>query len=119
MIGSSRGVRVHARRVHTDLRLGFDGLYGIVRRELGEDPRSGDLFLFVNKRRTSAKVLLWDGTGLCLYSKRLAKGCFAVPWLATKGQPFRLTTSELALFLEGATMSNGDVLSPEEVTYTH
>ncbi len=101
----------------TDLRLGFDGLYGVVRRELGEDPQSGDLFLFVNRRRTSAKVLLWDGTGLCIYSKRLADGCFAVPWLASKGEPFRLTTTELTLFLEGARMERSTSLSPKEVPF--
>lgn len=117
MIGSSRAVQVHARRVPTDLRLGFDGLYGIVRRELGADPRAGGLFLFVNKRRTSAKVLHWDGTGLCLYAKRLARGCFSVPWLAAKPEAFRLTTAELALFLEGARMEGTRPVSPTEVDF--
>ena len=117
MIGSTRAVRVQARRVPTDLRLGFDGLYGVVRRELGADPQSGELFLFVNKRRNSAKVLLWDGTGLCIYSMRLAKGCFAVPWLASKRESFRLTTAELALFLEGARMERSSDVSPKEITF--
>ena len=73
MIGSTRAVQVWARRVPTDLRNGYNGLYGIVKREFDRDPLSGDAFLFVNKRRKSAKVLLWDGTGLCIYSKRLSR----------------------------------------------
>jgi transposase len=69
MIGSSRRLRVFARCQPTDLRKGFSGLYGLVLNEMDRDPTSGDLYLFVNRRRTQAKVLLWDGTGLCLYSK--------------------------------------------------
>jgi transposase len=57
-----------------DLRKGFDGLYGIVTSELSRDQLDGDCFLFVNRARSRAKVLLWDGTGLCIYMKRLERG---------------------------------------------
>ncbi len=67
MIGATRHVRVFAYTEPADLRKGFDGLYGLVTRELGRDPLSGEHFLFVNRTRTRAKVLLWDGTGLCVY----------------------------------------------------
>ena len=70
MIGSSRRLRVFARCQPTDLRKGFSGLYGLVLNEMGRDPTSGDLYLFVNRRRTQAKVLLWDGTGLCIFSNQ-------------------------------------------------
>ena len=63
MIGSSRAMRAFARNGSTDLRKGFKGPVRLVIHELGEDPLKGDFFLFVNRRRTSAKVLLWDGTG--------------------------------------------------------
>jgi integrase len=49
-----------------DLRAGFDGLAALVTSRLGRDPLSGHLFLFVNRNRTRAKVLVWDGTGLCI-----------------------------------------------------
>ena len=111
MIGSTRAVRVQARRVPTDLRLGFDGLYGVVRRELGADPQSGELFLFVNQSRKLCKVLLWDGTGLCIFQKRLEKGTFAKLW-RDDGQVVRLTASELALYIEGCTLVGKHALSP-------
>jgi transposase len=96
VIGSTRAVQVWARRVPTDLRNGYNGLYGIVKREFDRDPLSGDAFLFVNKRRKSAKVLLWDGTGLCIYSKRLSRGVFSDVWAEKEGQQLRMTTAELA-----------------------
>jgi transposase len=79
MIGSTRSLRVWAYPAPADLRKGFDGLSGLVTR-LGQDPLAGDCFLFVNRLRTRAKVLLWDGTGLCVYHKRLEQGRFAALW---------------------------------------
>lgn len=115
MIGSTRAVRVWARRGPTDLRLGYDGLYGLVVRELKQDPLGGDLFLFVNRTRRSAKVLLWDGTGLCLYAKRLSRGQFACLWTPPGVGDLRLTLAELALFLEGARLTEKTPRSPQEV----
>jgi len=116
MIGSTRAVRVFARNRPTDLRKGFDGLYALVRHELDMDPMLGDLYLFVNARRTSAKVLLWDGTGLCIYAKRLARHRFSRLWRdASEGRPLTMTHSELHLFLEGADIAHRLPISPEEV----
>jgi transposase len=80
VIGSTRSVRVFAYGSPADMRKGFDGLFGLVREHLQADPLSGDLFLFVSSNRKRAKVLMWDGTGLCLYAKRLEKGRFAHLW---------------------------------------
>ena len=80
MIGSTRSVRVYAYTLPTDMRKGFDGLYGMVTSHLDHDPLSGDMFLFVARNRKRAKVLMWDGTGLCLYAKRLKNGRFANLW---------------------------------------
>lgn len=117
MIGSTRAIRVFARSRPTDLRNGFDGLYGIVCQEFGQDLLQGDFFLFVNKRRKSARVLHWDGTGLCIYSKRLVEGRFAKLWGADPGEPVELSRSELSLFLEGAQLAQKLSLSPPE--YRH
>lgn len=114
MIGSTRAIAVFVRSVPTDLRLGFDGLYGLVCNELGRDPLRGDLFLFLNARRTSAKVLHWDGTGLCIYNKRLAKGTFANLFTNDTTTTLAMTSSELSLFLEGARLADRLPLSPPE-----
>ena len=115
MIGTSRRVRVFARSRPTDLRKGFSGLFGLVVDELGKDPTSGDLFLFVNRRRSLSKVLLWDGTGLCIYTKRLDQGRFAELWRNESEPSLRLTKSELDLFLEGCSEVGKRPLSPPEI----
>ena len=112
MIGSTRQVSVFAFGVPADLRKGFDGLAALVTRDLHRDPLSGDLYLFVNRTRQRAKVLLWDGTGLCIYAKRLERGRFAALWRDGERASLRLTTSELALFLEGSTLVGKVQLSP-------
>ncbi len=112
MIGSTRQVSVYAFGAPVDLRKGFDGLCALVSGGLSRDPLSGDLFVFVNRSRRRAKVLLWDGTGLCIYAKRLEQGRFACLWQAGEGASLRLTMSELALFLEGSTWVGRMPLSP-------
>ena len=67
MITLPRTVRVWAYGRPVDLRKGYNGLVGIVENELRSDPMGGELYLFVNGKRTGCKVLLWDGTGLCIF----------------------------------------------------
>ncbi len=112
MITAGRGVRVLAYDEPVDMRKSFDGLAAVVRDKLGRDPLSGDLYLFVSRNRRRAKVLLWDGTGLCVYAKRLEKGRFSGPWMCGGTGPLRLTVSELALLLEGMEMRGRLPLSP-------
>lgn len=113
MIGSTRVIRVFAYTQPVDMRKGFDALFGLVRSVLGRDPMSGDLYLFVSRDRQRAKVLLWDGTGLCLYAKRLERGRFA-RFVAAGGE-VELSVSELALFLEGCVEVGRRRLSPQKV----
>ena len=115
MIGSSRAVRVWAYAAPTDMRKSYEGLGGIVRNELGRDILAGELYLFTNARRTRAKVLLFDGTGMCIYMKRLDKGRFAKLW-RSGGGALSLTMSELALFLEGSDLVGRRTLSPAAIT---
>ena len=112
---NSRRVSVWAYAAAADLRKGFDGLSSLVVHELGRDPLGGDLYLFVSRNRIRAKVLHWDGTGLCVYAKRLEKGRFACLWSGVEGEPVRLTTSELSLFLEGSRLVGKISLSPPEM----
>jgi transposase len=95
-------VSVYAFPTPTDMRKGYTGLFGLVRDVLHQDPLSGHMFLFVAKNKRSAKVLLYDGTGLCIFAKRLQSGCFVAPWERGRDGPLEMTQSELALFLEGS-----------------
>ncbi|PYQ09655.1 MAG: IS66 family insertion sequence hypothetical protein [Acidobacteria bacterium] len=112
MIGSTRQLSVYAHAAPTDMRKSFDTLSALVTQALKRDPLSGDLFLFVSKNRKRAKVLMWDGTGLCVYAKRLEQGCFACLWEKPAQRELRLTVGELQLFLEGSDLVGRVPLSP-------
>ncbi len=119
MIGSTRSVRVFAYGAPADLRKGYEGLAALVTIELGRDPLTGDCFLFTNRTRTRAKVLMYDGTGLCIFQKRLEEGRFASLWSTTNGsivsESLELTIAELALFIEGSEFVGRHRLSPGQV----
>lgn len=112
MIGTTRNLRVWAYPVPADLRKGFDGLSGLVMAQLQQEVRSGDCFLFTSRGRKSAKVLVWDGTGLCIYHTRLERGRFGVLWQDGTERGLVLTLSELSLYLEGCTAVAKIELSP-------
>lgn len=111
ILGTSRAVRVFAYPEPVDLRKGYDGLYGLVKQGLKRDPLSGDLFLFCNRRRRGCKVLVWDGTGLCVFQKRLERNRFA-SLFRDDARAIELTASELALFIEGCELVGRRTLSP-------
>jgi transposase len=111
VIGLGRRVPVFAYGNAVDMRKSFDTLSAIVREHVKRDVLDGALYVFVGKDRRRAKVLYWDGTGLCVLAKRLEKGRFAAPW--EKKKPLlEWTTSELALFLEGSELVGRVALSP-------
>ena len=101
MFGLSPATRIYLAVGATDLRKGFEGLYGLVRDRLLCEPTSGHLFLFSNARRNRIKVLHWDGSGLWLCAKRLERGRFS--WPGEDAQAVRVTVSqeELSLLLGG------------------
>jgi transposase len=84
---------------------------------LQRNPLSGDVFIFVSRDRVRAKTLQWDGTGLCIYAKRLERGRFACLWRADGDDPITLTISELDLFLEGSALVGRVVLAPPALTH--
>jgi len=101
MFGLGPATRIYLAAGATDMRKGFDGLYGLARDRLGGDPLSGHLFLFANARRNRLKVLYWDGSGLWVCAKRLEQGRFG--WPAAVGGEAKVVLSheELALLLGG------------------
>jgi transposase len=79
------GVQVFVALEPVDMRYGFERLSGWVRERVGYEARSGALFVFVGKRRASLKIIFFDGSGNCLFSKRLDRGTFALPQAPTDG----------------------------------
>ena len=112
MIGAQGRVPVFAYRRPVDLRKGFEGLSALVQQALGRDPLSGALYLFTNRRRTTAKVLQFDGTGLTLYIKRLARSRFAALWNDDDATTLSLSRPELELFLQGSQLVGKVPLAP-------
>lgn len=94
-------VRVYAAIEPTDMRKGFDGLSALASQVVGGDPVSGHLFLFCNRRRTQIRVLFWDGTGFCIYAKRLARGTFEVPGASGGARSLEIDAETLGLILAG------------------
>jgi len=86
----------------TDMRMGFDGLSGLVRNNMGQDPTSrGIIFIFFNGRRTQVKLLVFEGDGHALYHKRLSRGTFGVPVYDPGTHAAALDKKDVMLILEG------------------
>ena len=101
VFGIGPATRIYLALGATDMRKGFEGLYGLVRDRLQLEPLSGHLFLFCNKARNRTKVLFWDGSGLWICAKRLEKGCFSWPNEGDQQTRVTLSHEELALLLGG------------------
>jgi transposase len=100
MFGLSPATKIYLGVEAVDMRKGFDGLYGLVRDYLGEDPLSGHLFLFTNRTRTRLKALVWDGSGLWVCAKRLERGRFHWPETG-EGRSITMRPEELAMLVNG------------------
>lgn len=90
----------------TDMRKGFDALSGVVRSQMGRDPLSGEVFIFVNRSRNTVKMLHWEHGGLVIYHKRLETGRFERPFFDEKQNAFQMRWSELVMMIEGVSMKN-------------
>ena len=95
------GVRVHIALGVTDMRKGLDGLAVLVQEVLEQDPFTGHLFAFRGRKANLIKIVFWDGTGLCLFSKRLETGRFPWPGADELGDTVALTSEQLSMLIEG------------------
>jgi len=100
MLALSINVKVYFAPGVTDMRKSFDGLAACTRQIIGEDPLSGHMFVFCNRRRDRLKILYWDRAGYCLFAKRLEKGTFSWPNEAQRSG-FEMTREELLLLIGG------------------
>jgi transposase len=101
MLGFGSATRVYVAIGATDMRKGFEGLFGIVRDRLMIDPLSGHVFVFCNARKNRLKILYWDGSGLWICSKRLEKGRFSWPGQGDENGKVRLSQEQLTMLIGG------------------
>jgi transposase len=101
MLGFGSATRVYVAIGATDMRKGFEGLFGIARDRLKIDPLSGHVFVFCNARKNRLKILYWDGSGLWICSKRLEKGCFSWPGQGDENGKVRLSQEQLSMLIGG------------------
>jgi transposase len=102
MLSFTGGLKIFVALEPCDLRKSFNGLEGLVRERLMEEPRQGALFVFTNRRHTRLKILYWDGSGLWLLIKRLEKGTFSWPRSGhAEGVKLRLAPEALAMLTDG------------------
>ena len=87
---------------YIDMRKGIDGLAMLVQGVLRQDPFTGHLFVFRGRTRANLiKIVFWDGTGLCLFTKRLEYGVFLWPPSVEPGETLSLTSAQLSLLIDG------------------
>lgn len=101
MFGWGLATKIYLAAGATDMRKGFEGLYGLVRDRLALEPLSGHVFLFSNAQRNRLKLLFWDGSGLWVCAKRLEKGRFRWPAAESGQSKVVLSHEELTLLLGG------------------
>ena len=101
MWGMGAATRIYLAAGATDMRQGFEGLYGLVRDRLRLEPLSGHIFLFSNAQRNRLKLLYWDGSGLWVCAKRLERGRFRWPEAEAGQNQVVLRHEELSLLLGG------------------
>ncbi len=98
-------VRIMLATAPVDMRFGFDRLAATCKDSLGMDPYAGHLYLFFNRSRDRARIIYFDGSGSCVFSKRLEKGTFKLPAHASGEKTVKVAAADLALLLEGVNVS--------------
>jgi transposase len=99
MLALTPATRILIALAPVDLRRSFNGLYACVQERLGQDPLSGHVFVFTNRRRNRLKLLYWDGSGLWVCAKRLERGRFS--WPPGPGASAALRAEEFAALVSG------------------
>jgi transposase len=89
---------------HADMRKGFDGLSGIVKSQMAMNTLNGAVFVFLNRRRTHIKLLLWEGDGFAVYYKRLEKGTYELPACTGGSAAMAMDVRQLQFILQGVSL---------------
>ena len=99
-------VRIFVSTQPTDMRRSFDGLAMMTRENMGQNPLSGHLFVFFNRRGDRVKIMFWDRSGFCIWYKRLEQGVFRLPQSIVNMPNPEVEVSDLSLILEGIDLSS-------------
>jgi len=99
-------VRIFVSTQPTDMRRSFDGLAMMTRENMGQDPLSGHLFVFFNRRGDRVKIMFWDRSGFCIWYKRLEEGVFRLPQSIVNTPSPEVEIADLSLILEGIDLSS-------------
>ena len=99
-------VRIFVSTQPTDMRRSFDGLAMMTRENMGQDPLSGHLFVFFNRRGDRVKIMFWDRSGFCIWYKRLEQGVFRLPQSIVNMSNPEVEVTDLSLILEGIDLSS-------------
>jgi transposase len=102
MLALSSSCRYFLYRSPADMRFGINSLAGLVRNQLGSDPMSGDVFVFLGKRGNQVRLLQWDADGFALYIKKLERGTYQWP----AGADTSITSQQLSLLLQGVMLES-------------
>lgn len=108
MISLAPQIRAFVYRKPTDMRKSFDGLVALTESALRQDPLSGSLFVFLNRRRDRIKILYWGQTGFCIWYQQLQKGTYQLPddKSLEAQESIEVTRSQLSLILDGIDLSS-------------
>ena len=110
MLSFAGSLKVFVALEPVDLRKSFAGLWAVTEQVLREDPASGSLYVFTNRRRNRVKVLYWDGTGLWVMIKRLEEGTFSWPMgVEARNGKLQLSPEALCLLLDGVDLRRGSL----------
>lgn len=104
MITFGSHMRFYIYRGAVDMRKGYDGLSGLVRNELGENPMNGAAYVFFNRTRQLVKILVWDRDGFVIYGKRLERGCFEQLTPIMDGKKYGIQYQHLVMLLSGISL---------------
>ena len=91
---------------NADMRRTFEGLCGLIRNEMNQNPLDHQVYIFINKRRTQVKLLLWEGDGFCIFHKRLEAGTFERPVMDKNKKQVIITRTQLQLILQGVKLES-------------
>lgn len=109
MLAFPAAIKIYVAVQPLDMRKQFNGLWAAAQERLGEDPRSGAVFCFINKERTRLKLLYWDGTGVWVLAKRLEKGRFSWAAADDERKKISLAPEALSMLVGGIDLKQGSL----------
>jgi len=97
----------------------FDGLAALIRTELDKDMINGDVFIFLNRQRTTVKLFVYENKGFSIFYRRLDEGSFQLPLIASDHISYKMNEEQLMHMLSGVTLVDGGYLSKEKYIPLH